>query len=405
MAYSDVSLVKSPGSDSGDRPRRYTLCTTFRCNLSCSYCYVSKNPSTMSLETAGKSLDFIFHHAPPESRIEIGFFGGEPLLEFSLLQRICRLLADHPRYDPRRVSLTLTTNGTIFSPEIADFLKSHRFKVCVSCDGLPQVQNLMRRTADGKDTAEAVEETLVAAQQALSPVLVNAVFHPQTFRFLPETLDYLAGLGLRYLYFNPDYSAAWTPQEAAELPAVYEALAERYVAWYLSGEPRFLNLLDTKIAVLMRGGYHPSERCQLGAGEMAITPDGGLYPCERLIGSGQGEAYRIGSVDQGVDLSRLVCHCVPEGSINAECRECGIRDFCMNWCGCSNVFMTGYYNRVGPFLCASERALMAVALEVFTTLERRLGPVFLHHFSGMTQLNSRLEMKESSHIVDSRVKR
>ncbi len=28
----------------------------------------------------------------------------------------------------------------------------------------------------------------------------------------------------------------------------------------------------------------------------------------------------------------------------------------MNWCGCSNAFMTGYYNRVGPFLCASERA-------------------------------------------------
>ncbi len=60
----------------------------------------------------------------------------------------------------------------------------------------------------------------------------------------------------------------------------------------------------------------------------------------------------------------------------------------MNWCGCSNAFMTGYYNRVGAFLCASERAAIQTALEVFQTLERKLGPVFLHHLSGAPQRNS-----------------
>lgn len=173
------------------------------------------------------------------------------------------------------------------------------------------------------------------------------------------------------------------------MPAIYRAVADRYVAWYLSHDPHFVSLLDTKIAVLLRGGYHPLERCQMGTGELAITPDGGLYPCERLIGTGTDPRHRIGSVEQGLDLSRLACQCARGGPLNSECRGCAMKECCMNWCGCSNAFMTGYYNRVGAFLCASERAAIQTALDVFTTLERQLGPIFLHHLAGAPQRNSR----------------
>jgi uncharacterized protein len=69
------------------------------------------------------------------------------------------------------------------------------------------VQNLFRRTATGQDTAPVVEATLRAALQALPCVLVNSVYHPQTVRHLPATLDYLSGLGVRQIFLNPDYSA------------------------------------------------------------------------------------------------------------------------------------------------------------------------------------------------------
>ncbi len=392
-SHASPSIKSYLRSDLGSRPRRYTLCVTLRCNLVCDYCYIGKNSATMSLATARQSLDFIFRHASPKSNIEIGFFGGEPLLEFPLLQKITDLIERHPAYDPARVSLTITTNGTIFSDAIADFLKAHAFKVCVSCDGAPHVQNLFRRTSAGKDTAPLVERTLRAAQQVLPNLLVNAVYHPQTFRYLPETLDYLSELGLRHIFLNPDYSARWSRLEAEELPAVYRAVADRYIAWYLNHDPHFVSLIDTKIAVLIRGGFHPLERCQMGTGELTITPDGGLYLCERLVGSGIDGQHRIGSVEQGLDLSLLTRLCAPGGQLNPECSDCSMKDCCMNWCGCSNAFMTGYYNRVGPFLCASERAAVQIALDVYTTLERQLGPVFLHHLAGAPQWNSRPEQK------------
>jgi uncharacterized protein len=347
----------------------------------------------MSLETARRAVDFIFQQAPQGCDLEIGFFGGEPLLEFELLQGITDLIEGHPCFDPEHVDLALTTNGTVFSDSIASFLAAHFFKTCVSCDGPPDVHNRFRSTAAGEETASIVERTLRAARDSLPAVFVNAVYHPGNFRHLPRTLKYLSGLGLRQIFLNPDFSAQWTLRDAAELPAVYRSLADLYIEWYLNGAPHFVSVIDAKIAVLLRGGYQEMERCQMGTGELAIAPDGSLYPCERLIGSGTDGRHRIGAIDSGVEQSCLFGLRTSGGPRNPECRGCSVKAYCMNWCGCSNVFMTGLYDRVGPFLCASERALIEVSLEVLDTLERKCGPVFIHHFSGMLKTNSWIGMK------------
>ncbi len=347
----------------------------------------------MSLDVARRSIDFIFRHAPAESLLDIGFFGGEPLLEFPLIKKITEMIETHPAYSSGRVSLSITTNGTVYTPAISAFLRGHAIKVCVSCDGPPRVQDLFRRNQHGGETSARVERTLLAMQQDLPEVVINAVYTPQTLELLPESVDYFSALGFRQIYLNPDFTAHWSREDASHLVPVYQTLGQQYIDWYLQHDPHYISLIDTKIAVLVRGGYRPMERCQMGTGELAITPDGGLYPCGRLSGSGISQDHRIGSIQDGVDLSRLVAHCAPGAAQNPECIDCSLRDSCMTWCGCSNAFMTGYYNRVGPFLCASERALIQTAMEVYTSLERQLGPTFLHHLSGETLLNSRMERK------------
>jgi uncharacterized protein len=329
------------------RPLKYTLCITLKCNLACTYCYVAKAPVSMDMATARKAIDFAFSFMPRGGDLEMGFFGGEPFLEFDLLRRITRLVENHPSFDPEHVSLAVTTNGTIFSDEIASFLTDHSFKVCISCDGPPEIQNSSRRIAEGKETALIVERTLTAACAALPEVMVNAVFNPGNFRNMRQTVEYLSGTGARQIFLNPDYSATWTPADVDELRGVYRSLAGRYVEWYLSGVPHFVSLIDSKVAVLLRGGYQPMERCHMGTAELAVTPDGSIYPCERLIGGGPEAPYRIGHIDTGIDPSSRSRLCACGGSSNPECVTCSVREYCMNWCGCSNIFMTGLPDRVG----------------------------------------------------------
>ncbi len=71
-----------------------TLQVTQQCNLRCEYCaysgiYDNRTHSNkrMSFETAKKSIDFFLDHSRDSESIAFGFYGGEPLLEASLIEK------------------------------------------------------------------------------------------------------------------------------------------------------------------------------------------------------------------------------------------------------------------------------------------------------------------------------
>lgn len=365
---------------------KYTLFLTQRCNLSCTYCYVGKTDERMSLPVARRIVDFAFSHTPADEDIDLGFFGGEPLLEFPLIQAVTRLIESHDGYDPCRVKLSLVTNGTLLTSHIAEYLRQHRFALTISCDGPPAVHDRFRRLAGGGASSEMVERGIRTALEVLERVPVNAVYRPDTIEHLAIVVDYLSSLGVRQIYLNADFSAQWREADVACVPSAYGALADRYIRFYREGRPHFINLIDSKITVMLRGGYQPLERCRMGTGEFAFGPSGRVYPCERLL-SADSEKHAIGSMEGSIQIRGLRNHFAPAETVTA-CQSCGLKDYCVNWCGCSNYFMTGVYDRVSPFLCLSERTLIELAARVFQTLEGELGPTFMDHLGGKGVANS-----------------
>jgi uncharacterized protein len=200
-------------------------------------------------------------------------------------------------------------------------------------------------------------------------------------------VDYLSSLGVRQIYLNPDFSAAWTEDDVARVPEAYRAVGDRYLKFYREGRPHFISLIDSKITVMLRGGYQPLERCRMGTGEFAFDPSGRVFPCERLVTKAPAE-HAIGSVDGLLQIGAPLDHLAPGPPINSPCAQCEVRSYCVNWCGCSNFFMTGYYNRVSPFLCTSERTLLGLAATIFGALESELGPTFTDHLGGKGVANS-----------------
>ncbi|GJQ22987.1 MAG: hypothetical protein HBSAPP01_07770 [Candidatus Brocadia sapporoensis] len=339
----------------------------------------------MSLSIAKKIVDFIFKNTPSKEKIDIGFFGGEPLLEFELIKKITETIENHPSFNKKLVELTVVTNGTIFSDEIADFLNEHHIGFCLSCDGPPFVQDTFRCLQDGKGSSSIVTNTIRRAKETLLSVLVNAVYHPQTFRYLPHVVEYLASLGLKRIYLNPDFSAPWSKKEAELLSEIYGQISKQYIDFYLQKKPHFISLIDSKIAVILGEGYKPLDRCKMGTGEFAFTPSGNIYPCERLIGTDTGNGHCIGNIASGLNREQMSCKTAPGMEINTECISCSLKDYCMNWCGCSNYFSSGYYNRVSPFLCLSEKTAILTAFHTFRTLEEKLGSAF---FNNLTEIHT-----------------
>ena len=251
---------------------KYTLSITQRCNLACSYCYINKKKSTMPFALAIEIGHFIYAHTPSHEKADIGFFGGEPLLEFGLLKQITDKIQSHPAFKPDKVVLSVVSNGTIFSPQIAQFLQEKKISFCISCDGPAALQDAYRRFRNGKGTSVRVEHHIKQALEFFPLLPINAVYSPENVQYLPETVKYLASLGVKNIYLNPNIGARWTKREADLLPQVYADIGRQYMDFYRQEQPRHISLIDSKIAVILRRGYQHCEKCRMGQGERLLHP-------------------------------------------------------------------------------------------------------------------------------------
>ena len=122
---------------------------TQSCNFRCSYCTYSQNDfhfqrehsyKRMDWHTAKKAVDFFFEHSNDQMEPIIGFYGGEPLLEFNLLKQIVEYSEEV--FDGKDIKFIMTTNGSLLSSEeIITFLNQHQFRIMVSLDGAAETHD------------------------------------------------------------------------------------------------------------------------------------------------------------------------------------------------------------------------------------------------------------------------
>lgn len=122
-----------------------TLTITEACNLNCVYCYENhKSKHEMTFETAKKILDYELIVNDGKTQVTIDFFGGEPFMNFELIQKICNYVWD--RDWPKQYIFFATTNGTLIHGNIKNWITQNkdRFWLGLSIDGNEYMQNINR---------------------------------------------------------------------------------------------------------------------------------------------------------------------------------------------------------------------------------------------------------------------
>jgi sulfatase maturation enzyme AslB (radical SAM superfamily) len=98
------------------------------CNLRCDYCLVRAyypGVDMMSFDTARSAIDYLFPNVEAAKGGSIGFFGGEPLLNWRTIVDVVRYFEG--RTFPAQPHFHITTNGTLFSKDKLAFLRGRRF--------------------------------------------------------------------------------------------------------------------------------------------------------------------------------------------------------------------------------------------------------------------------------------
>jgi uncharacterized protein len=361
-----------------------TLSLTHNCNLACSYCYAgTKRAVSMPIQVAEQALRYAFSFNSP--RMQLGFFGGEPLLEWPLLQR-CTLRAEEFSGAGRELQKTLTTNGTLLTKERAVWLKEHGFYVGISIDGNRAMHDCARRYAGGGSSFEACRTGLLAALEAGLDLEVIVVPDPSNVAELAAGVRHLLHeLNAPRIAVNPNFYSAWDESAVRLLGREFESIADEFIACARAGRVPRINFIDNKIHTRLKNGFSCRDRCNFGEREIAVAPSGRIYPCERVIGDDLGGELCLGDVFSGIDAgiqSRILAQ---RGNVDPDCLECALRSRCMNWCCCINYALTGAINATDGIICCHEQAAIAAADRAAEVLYAEGCPAFLARYYGDQQ--------------------
>lgn len=344
---------------------KHTILVTQQCNFACRYCYVSKRRRTISRRVARQMVAFIFANMPPNEKTTIRLSGGEPLLVFETLMYLVQRIRNHPRFREDRTELVLLTNGSLLNPKMIDFIIANHIRLEISCDGLPATHNRYRQFPSGRGTAMFVEKSIQRALQCQVPVSTNTLITPETLDEVPQSISYLANLGVDQINLAMGHGCDWGNDDITRLFDAYNQIGALYHYRHESGQPLGINLIDEKIRVILQGGYPLAGKKAKLPNEFAFLPNGEIYPCEQLAATGS-RSCCIGDVDQGIYAADIAKDC--RAHIHRACTSCGLQNYCSHRESRASRFSSGFRNSVNAFQCAAERAAIQIAFEAFQAM-------------------------------------
>lgn len=339
------------------------LQVTQQCNLRCEYCVYSGGYENrthankyMDLETAKKGIDFLIKHSRGLDRVTIGFYGGEPLLNFKLIQKCVNYAKN--TYEGKEISFTITTNGTLLSKEISDFLVSENFSILISLDGPKEIHDQNRKlTGKGQGSFDIIIKNLEELKKRhpdffAKKVNFNTVLDAR--RGFSCVSDYISGES----FFSENIfvsSLVDTNNKKHIDTACQEFITERKYEEFkvFLYKLNFLDKADvSKIMLdyfdkLFQGWeyslafprselpekWHHGGPCIPGGQRLLMNVDGNFYPCERV--DEEAEICKIGDIYSGFDIPKIVKILNIEKVTEELCKSCWAYSKCSICISCS----------------------------------------------------------------------
>ena len=339
---------------------------SLRCEHSCPYCQVSRQSQDrdrydMSLETAERGLDMAFRS--PSAQIKIEFQGGEPLLNFGLIEEVvCEAERRNSRFG-KRLGFVIATNLALLSDEILEFCARHDIFISTSLDGPADLHN-KNRPRPGRDSWERAVEGIRRVRETLGVDHVSALMTTTRASLdrVREIVDTYLELGLRGIFLRP-----LSPYGFAIKTKSYSAYeAERWLDFYREGLAYILELnrqgvdmteyFSSVILKKMLTNTEPGyvdlmSPAGIGIGAIVYNYDGSVYASDegRMLAEMGDETFRLGHLTtdtyEEIMTSEALLAPLEESFAPSApmCSDCAFEPFC----GSDPVY---HYATSGDFL-------------------------------------------------------
>lgn len=373
--------------------QRVVLNVTNQCNLACTYCYEYSadriaqqegKPKYMSADVAESAVDMLIKEAGSRTTLHVTFFGGETLLNFPVMRSTVEYAERKATELGIKIDFSLTTNATLLTPEIVDFLSMHRIGVTVSIDGDRELNDRMRVFHDGRGSynviAPKIKELLqrhrtnsIGARVTLSSQVSNV---PRIYRHLTAELGF-DSVGFSPATASPERLYHIGTQKMNNILEGFEELAWEYRDYAVEGRQHgFTNVSDTLKE--LNSGVSKAYPCGAGVGLLGVGTAGDVSLCHRFVDSPVGKMGHVknGGVDHEARGQFLSTHHI---GARHDCHTCWARPVCSGGCFHEAYIHYGQTSSANLHYCDWIRGWNDLCLRILGEISVR-NPSFLDRF-------------------------
>ena len=371
------------------------------CNLSCSYCYkedlaTPAKGEKMDFETATASIELLLREGTARERINVVFFGGEPLSNLPLIKRVVEYTERRCMEENKTVDFSLTTNATLLTEEIIDYLNEHKFGISISMDGPQAMHDRHRLTVGGKGTYTTVSQKakMLLSRYQARPIGARVTLTAGNIDVVAIHEHLVDELGF--------YEAGYAPVTANQIDAFnlkgdelktlfsnMKVLGRRYLEAALQGRNIGFSNMHQLMSDLHQGA-RKTLPCGAGVGLLAVDNEGELNLCHRFTGS---DLPTYGNVEQGIDKAQLSAFLASAADrTGTACETCQIRNLCAG--GCYHESYAHYTDPLSPTYqyCDLMRDWVDFGISVYSRILAQNPDFFERHISPRSLSNETIKV-------------
>jgi len=345
-----------------------TIDLTENCNLACDYCFTWRKGDcrnrVLKPGIAHQIINWWLDQGNPkqDSHRNISWWGGEPLVEYKLLQKYTLYAEKAAEERGYTIDFGGTTNGLLYTEDRIPWLLDHKCMMLISLDGIEPAHDLHRKTVNGEGSWKIVDKNTRAALKMFPEQKVRFSFAPDTLPYFYENILYFYDIGLRDIAFAPVYEADWN-EEAIEL--FMEESKKTFdfaIQKHKEGDPISMKHYNDEASFCNATElFSPQNPCGAGNSYGGWSHDGFYYPCHRFNKHNQ-------TTEDRMKHEVPIIASIYKGFVNEEfrktfwdfksdppkkCLECSIfrKSGCNGGCYASNYDLTGDIKVPAKQLC------------------------------------------------------
>jgi len=271
-----------------------------QCNLACKYCFLGNNDpdkrarfsvGNMTEEMAEKAIDFFIRQIrqsdndSPENHPVVIFYGGEPLLNFPVLDYVASRINEMKAHvdSIKNVEMSVITNGVLLDRTKLLRLQELGVSIAISVDGCTEQTNEMRVDRLDAPVFPRIISVLDECKELGVDISLSVTLTEETVKNPSNVLALIDQYGIKGFGFN-----ILMPDESFSLSQDYNEEAARFII------DSFIELRDRgvyedrmmrKLKAFSKAQVYFSDCAATSGSQIVIAPDGRVGICHGCLSS------------------------------------------------------------------------------------------------------------------------